>query len=132
MWRRLLKFIVPLLLAAAIGIGAGALLGFTDFQRGVWAASLCLLIIWLYPVAGAEPYPIVGSPIVGLFVTVLFAVCARQAFFAGMPASPWHFTPTLGADLPHFPRFLSAILSTLPAIPYAVSSVLGVVMRVGG
>ena len=132
MWRRLLKFIVPLFLAAALGIGAGGLLGFTEFQCGLWAASLCLLVIWLCSVMGSEAFPVLSWPPVATLIFALFAVGLWMAFFAQTTGSPSADEWLIDGHGRESPRFLSAIMCALPAIPYGVSAIAGVVFRLGG
>ena len=132
MWRRLLKFIVPLLLAAALGIGAGGLLGFTEFQCGLWAASLCLLVIWLCSVMGSEAFPVLSWPPVATFVFALFAIGIWLAFFAGTAGAAEANGWQIDGSPRGLPRFLSAIMCALPAIPYGVSAIAGLMLRLGG
>lgn len=135
MWRRVLKLGVPLVLACLLGIGAGGVLEFTCFQRGLWAASLCLLVVfWQSSVAGSEAYAALSWPPLAALLTGVFLAGIWVGFFAettGWPAADRWLIDEEHVYFGGSPRFLSALICAFPAIPYAVAALVGLASKVG-
>jgi len=123
---RILKFGLPLVLCVLVGGAVGRLLHFTLWQCAAMSFSLCLLALWLLSVMGTESVPVFGHPAVGVVTFALFAVLFWFAFFSAPTGGPT-VDPPIGAAPVRFPRFLSACMAALPAIPYGVASLAGLI-----
>ncbi len=108
-WRRLALLLLATGLPAA-GWLVGSALQFTPLQGAAICLSCFCLASWLAGQLDIDHRLPTANPVVGVLVTVLFAAALRSAFWTDGP-----------------PRFISVTITTLPAIPFAVASVVGVV-----
>ena len=108
-WRR---FALVLLLTGLPGAGGlvGAALELTPLQGATICLSCFCLASWLAGQLDIGHRLPTANPVVGVLVTVVLAAMLHSAFWTDGP-----------------PRFISATVTILPAIPFVVTSVVGVV-----
>jgi hypothetical protein len=102
-------------LAAAVGFGwlVGRALYFTPMQTATLCLSCAFLTSWVPTQLGLEAPGIGSRPVLGVVLTGVFVVLLRVSFWQE------------GQQ----PRMVSLIITTLPAVPPAVASIVGLVWR---
>jgi hypothetical protein len=111
-----------------VGYAGGGALAFTPLQRATFCFACLLLASWVMGVLRGDPLPVVGIPVVGVLLTAAFGLLLDLSFVGALTGAVFEDLALEPSGIEH-PRFISMIVTTLPVVPYAVSSIGGLLWR---